>query len=63
MMVSISKAQDVRRSAGHWKRKARTLNGDAAENFPTALKPRHGGSWFSTLSWLRFLAPGCSGTH
>ena len=28
--VSISKAHDVNRSAGHWKRKLRTLNGDIA---------------------------------
>src|SRR5918992_1604706 len=35
MSASISNAHDVARSAGHWKRKLRTLNGDGiCENCP-----------------------------
>jgi hypothetical protein len=39
--VSISKAQDVARSAGHWKRKLRTRNGPNAPKRRTALKMRY----------------------
>jgi hypothetical protein len=39
MIVSISNAQDVARSAGHWKRKLRTRKGANVEARGSKLKP------------------------
>ncbi len=41
MIVSISNAHEVARSAGHWKRKLRTANGDEIEKRD---RPSTGGS-------------------
>ena len=42
MSVSISKAQEVSRSEGHWIRKLRTRNGARTEGPYRSVKPRHG---------------------
>src|SRR3546814_17893670 len=55
--VSISKAHDVARSAGHWKRKLRTRNGASVASGAIASKTPHrdatrgGGASGPPLAW------------
>src|SRR3990172_7371769 len=50
--VSISKAHEVARSAGHWKRKLRSRNGASAEMRELALKTRSDALFAPCFKWL-----------